>query len=102
MCNLILEVFQKTLKTTFTIIWISVLYVIWKDRNRRVFQNQFDHVEALLERVKLQTFWWLKANYILFNFDYPIWRQSLRMFTGYYVMVVLLLFILDAFSLFGL
>lgn len=76
MCNLILEVFQKTLKTTFTIIWISVLYVIWKDRNRRVFQNKFDHVVALLKRVKLQTFWWLKANYILFNFDYPIWRQN--------------------------
>lgn len=71
----LLEVFQKT-TTGFTVIWISVLFVIWKDRNRRIFQNHFDHLEALLERVKLQTYWWLKANYIMFDFDYPYWRKN--------------------------
>ena len=66
----------KNSRTTFTIIWISVLFVIWKDCNRRIFQNHFDHLEALLERVKLQTYWWLKANFIMFAFDYPFWRQN--------------------------
>ncbi|XP_024634465.1 uncharacterized protein [Medicago truncatula] len=68
--------FSKKSVTGFTIIWISVLFVIWKDRNRRIFQQQFDQLEVLLERVKLQTFWWLKANYILFDFDYPYWRKN--------------------------
>jgi hypothetical protein len=68
--------FSKNSLTTFTIIWISVLFVIWKDRNRRIFQNRIDQLEALLERVKLQTFWWLKANFITFAFDYPYWRQN--------------------------
>jgi len=68
--------FSKNSRTSFTIIWISVLFVIWKDRNRRIFQNHFDHLEALLERVKIQTFWWLKVNYIMFNFDYPFWRKN--------------------------
>ena len=68
--------FSKKSRTTFAIVWISALYVIWKDRNRRIFQNQFDHLEHLLERVKLQTYWWLKANFINFGFDYPFWRQN--------------------------
>ncbi|XP_024626821.1 uncharacterized protein [Medicago truncatula] len=71
-----LEGFSKHSVQTFSIIWISVLFTIWKDRNRRIFQNQIVHLEVLLERVKLQTFWWLKANYILFVFDYSYWRQN--------------------------
>jgi len=67
--------FSKNSRTALTIIWISVLFVIWKDRNRRIFQNKCDRLHALLERVKLQTYWWLKAYYILFTFDYPFWRQ---------------------------
>jgi len=67
---------SKNSRTAFSIIWISILFVIWKDRNRRIFQNHFDHLEALLERVKFQTYWWLKANYILFTFDYQFWRQN--------------------------
>jgi len=48
--------FSKNSRTAFAILWISVLYVIWKDRNRRIFKNHSDHLEALLERVKLQTY----------------------------------------------
>jgi len=43
-----LGVFSKISRTSFTVIWISVLFVIWKDWNRRIFQNHFDHLEALL------------------------------------------------------
>ena len=68
--------FSKNSTSAFTVIWISVLYVIWKDRNRRIFQNHYDHLEALIERVKLQTYWWLKANFVTFAFDYPFWRQN--------------------------
>ena len=68
--------FSKNSRTTFTIIWISVLFVIWKDCISRIFHNHFDQLGGLLEKVKLQTYWWLKANYIAFNFDYPFWRHN--------------------------
>ena len=63
--------FSKYPRTTFTVIWISVLFVIWKDRNNRIFNNQFVQIAELLEKVKHQTYWWLKANFITFDFDYP-------------------------------
>lgn len=68
--------FLKNSRTGFTAISISTLFVIWKDRNRRIFQNQIDHLDALLGRVKLQMYWWLKANYIMFDFDYLHWRKN--------------------------
>ncbi|GAU46642.1 hypothetical protein TSUD_246690 [Trifolium subterraneum] len=60
----------------FTIIWISVLYVIWRDRNNRIFKLVHESIDKLAERVKLQTFWWLKSSYVLFDFDYLGWRQN--------------------------
>ena len=93
---------SKNSMTAFSIIWISVLFVIWKDRNRRIFQNQFDQLEALLERVKFQTYWWLKANCIcsllIINFGdksyYFVYRLSCN--------VLSVFFHLTVFSLFGL
>ena len=60
----------------FMNVWILVLFVIWKDRNNKIFDNYFDQLTGLLEKVKLQTYWWLKANYITVDFDYPFWRQN--------------------------
>ena len=51
-----LEDFPKT-QCAFTTIWTSVLFVIWKDCNRRIFHNKSDHLETLAEKVKLQTYW---------------------------------------------
>ncbi|GAU20775.1 hypothetical protein TSUD_84930 [Trifolium subterraneum] len=43
----------KNSRTAFTIIWISVLFVIWKDRNRRMFKSGSDTLETLAEKIKL-------------------------------------------------
>jgi hypothetical protein len=68
--------FSKNSRTVFAILWISVLFVVWKDRNNRIFQNRSDQIETLAEKVKLQTFWWLKSHYTLFDFDYSFWRLN--------------------------
>jgi len=68
--------FSKNSRTAFTIIWIAVIYVVWKDRNNRIFQNKSDQLVALAEKVKLQTYWWLKSHYVLFDFDYRYWRLN--------------------------
>jgi hypothetical protein len=68
--------FSKNIRTVFIIIWIAVLFVVWKDRNNRIFHNKSDQLVALAEKVKLQTYWWLKSHYVLFDFDYPYWRLN--------------------------
>ncbi|GAU35536.1 hypothetical protein TSUD_155670 [Trifolium subterraneum] len=59
-----------------SIIWLSVLFVIWKDRNNQIFHHKSSQVQALSEKVKLHTYWWLKSHYLLFDFDYSCWRST--------------------------
>jgi len=68
--------FSRNSRTMFTIIWISVLFIIWKDLNMRIFNNQTDQLEVLAEKVKLQTYWWFKPHCIMFDFDYHSWRRQ--------------------------
>jgi hypothetical protein len=68
--------FSRKSRMVFTIIWIAVLFVIWKDRNNRIFHNKMDQLVALVQKVKLQTFWWLKAHYIMFDFGYLFGRSQ--------------------------
>ncbi|GAU49602.1 hypothetical protein TSUD_407670 [Trifolium subterraneum] len=67
---------SKGSRVLSTIIWISVLCVIWKDRNVKIFQSVLVAVDTLLEKVKLQTYWWLKSYYKVFDFDYSFWRLN--------------------------
>jgi len=45
----------------FSIIWFVVISVIWKERNNRVFENVVATPFMLLERVKLNSFLWMKS-----------------------------------------
>lgn len=68
--------FSKKSIESMNIIWMSVVLVIWKERNNRVFQGKEDMLQAICERIKLQSFWWLKSKYAIFDFDYQLLRQS--------------------------
>jgi len=71
-----LEGFSNESRLAFNTIWISVLFTIWKDRNRRHFHNKMEQLLSLLEKAKLQAYWWLISYYILFYFEYSIWRLN--------------------------
>jgi len=34
-------------------------------------------LQPLTERIKLQTFWWLKSNFVTYDFDYLFWQLNL-------------------------
>jgi len=68
--------FSNKSRLTFNIIWIYVLFIIRKDRNRRHFHNKTEQLSSLMENIKLQAYWWLKLYYALFDFECIIWRLS--------------------------
>jgi len=51
----------------------SFLNVIWKKRNNHVFKNATSDPYALLGKVKLNSFLWLKTNQTSFAFCYHDW-----------------------------
>jgi hypothetical protein len=55
------------------IIWFAIVWVLWKERNNHVFQNAVCSSSELLEKVKLNSFLWLKANQATFMYNYHDW-----------------------------
>ena len=47
-----------------------ILYVSF---NNRVFQNTVSTLYSLLEKVKVNSFLWLKSNQVAFNYSYHDW-----------------------------
>ena len=55
------------------IIWFVSAWVLWKGRNICVFQNAVYSPAGMLEKVKLYSFFWLKAKRANFNYSYHDW-----------------------------
>nr|ABD33014.1 hypothetical protein MtrDRAFT_AC150798g19v2 [Medicago truncatula] len=61
-----------------TIIWFVAAWVIWKERNNRVFQETVATSFMLIEKVKLNSFLWLKSKHLSFSYNYhDWWKHSL-------------------------
>lgn len=67
--------FSKAATESMNIIWLSVVWVICKERNNSVFQRKEEMCQVLCENVKLQSCWWLKSKYVTFDIDYQLWKQ---------------------------
>lgn len=61
-----------------SILWASTFWYIWKERNGRILEQKVDCTQTLHERIKLQTYWWLKSKHATFYFDYQVWRLKHR------------------------
>ena len=55
------------------VIWFASVWVIWKERNNRVFNNVVSTPAVLLEKVKLNSFLWLKSKQTPFSYSYHDW-----------------------------
>ena len=57
----------------FKVILFASVWVIWKERNNRIFNNTVTTPLALIEKVKLYSFLWLKTKQTSFNYCYHDW-----------------------------
>jgi hypothetical protein len=55
------------------LIWMACVWVIWKERNNRVFHQKITDSQSIADKVKLLSFQWLKVNLITFVFSYHDW-----------------------------
>jgi len=57
----------------FMTIWFATVWVLRKERNYRIFQNTASNSVALIEKVKLHTFLWLKSKQASFCYSFTDW-----------------------------
>ena len=63
-------------------IWYACVWVIWKDRNDRIFKNEASHPYVLFEKIKFNFFSWMKAKHISFNYAYYEWSTHPLLYMG--------------------
>lgn len=49
------------------------VWLLWKERNHRIFKNLASDPRVRIDKVKLNSFLWLKTNQVLFNYSYYDW-----------------------------
>ena len=59
------------------LIWLCGIWVLWNERNQRLFTNTTKTAVQLLEKVKITSLRWMKAKNICFPFGYRMWWQHL-------------------------
>jgi len=57
----------------FKVIWLACVWVILKERNDRIFNNVASDPVTLIDKVKLNSFIWLKSKNALFVLSYHEW-----------------------------
>jgi len=63
-------------------IWFACVWIIWKDRNDRIFNNADSNPYALFEKVKLHSFLWMKAKHHSFCYCYYDWWTRPLLYMG--------------------
>jgi hypothetical protein len=58
------------------IIWFASVWVIWKERNNQVFQQVASTPSVLLDKVKLNSFMWIKAKQVSFAYSFHDWCKN--------------------------
>ncbi|KAK2361308.1 hypothetical protein QL285_086472 [Trifolium repens] len=58
------------------LIWLACVWVLWNERNHRLFRNAACHATHLLEKVKMFSFRWLKATHVTFASNYHTWWSN--------------------------
>lgn len=52
------EVNSRQIRKAFRLIWHAALWTIWRERNARIFKNQFKCVDELVDEVKALSWCW--------------------------------------------
>jgi hypothetical protein len=58
------------------LIWLVCVWIVWNERNHLLFRNSAKSLIQLLDKVKLYSFWWLKAKNINLLVNLHSWWSS--------------------------
>jgi hypothetical protein len=66
-------VFSKARRSFLQLLWLLFVWLIWGERNNRIFNNVETPIVQLLDKVKFHSLWWLKAKNTTFVYGTQRW-----------------------------
>jgi hypothetical protein len=74
---------SKARRSFLQLLWLLCIWLVWNERNNRLFKNIQTPIIALLEKVKHNSFWWLKANNASFVYGSQRWWSDPLLCLGF-------------------
>jgi len=71
------EVTSKRLKKGAWMIWHAIIWMIWKERNVRIFNNQVKEVDEIVDEIKAVSWFWALCRFKIVSFLFYEWTWSL-------------------------
>jgi len=72
----------KVKRSFLQLIWLLCTWVVWTERNNRLFNNVVTDLPMLLDKFKLLSLGWLKAKKVMFVYGTQRWWSSLMACLG--------------------
>jgi len=67
---------MKTRRSLLQLTCLPCVWLIWKERNNRIFNNIFSPIPDIVDKVKFHSYWWLRANNAAFVFGCQQWQSD--------------------------
>jgi len=66
----------KSRRSFLQLIWLLTAWILWNERNNRLFKQKECSIDQLLDKVKYYSLWWLKVKNASFVFGENLWWSS--------------------------
>ncbi|XP_022036785.1 uncharacterized protein LOC110939535 [Helianthus annuus] len=66
---------SKKWKRVICVVIFASIWIIWKSRNERIFERKQIRVECIIERIKEESFMWIKHRSSYASIDWERWRD---------------------------
>jgi len=69
-------------RSCMQILWHCCVWVLWTKCNNRLFKNKENSAHQLLDKVKLHSYWWVKAYNADISLNFHMWWSNQFVFIG--------------------
>lgn len=63
---------RKDICTCFQIIWMTFIWIIWKEHHIKKFQDKQSSIVQIVDKVKLHSWGWFKVYMLSLFFDFHV------------------------------
>ncbi|KAK2433359.1 hypothetical protein QL285_018637 [Trifolium repens] len=74
---------SRARRSFLQLIWLACVWVVWTERNHRLFRGTESSIHQLLDKIKLFSFRWLKATNVNLASNCHMWWSSPRLCLGF-------------------
>ncbi|GAU31822.1 hypothetical protein TSUD_58230 [Trifolium subterraneum] len=66
----------RTRRSFMQLIWLVCVWIVWTERNHRLYRGSENSSIQMLDKIKILSFWWLKSTSVTLTSNYHSWWSS--------------------------